>query len=64
MLGIKLNSTDYSTFEGKDVQENRALGHLMTIVSWGVVDLIEVSGGDYENPGMVTLFVKTAASSR
>ncbi|KAJ8081803.1 hypothetical protein PM082_007649 [Marasmius tenuissimus] len=54
VLGIKLNSTDYSTVEGGDVQEERALGHLMTIASWGLVDFIEVSGGDYENPDFMT----------
>ncbi|KAF7318713.1 FMN-linked oxidoreductase [Mycena chlorophos] len=41
ILGIKLNSTD----SGVD-----ALKHVQTIASWGRVDFIEVSGGDYESP--------------
>jgi len=48
VLGIKLNAADYA--DGEDTR-TRALDHLREIVSWGAVDFIEVSGGDYENPG-------------
>jgi len=51
---IKLNAADYlpaasSTFLSEG--EKRAIRHLLTIASWGLIDVIEVSGGDYESPG-------------
>ncbi|KAJ3892645.1 hypothetical protein GG344DRAFT_44984 [Lentinula edodes] len=53
VLGIKFNTSDYSLFEesvAKFDQEERALTHLRQVASWGTVDFIEISGGDYENP--------------
>ncbi|CAK5262097.1 unnamed protein product [Mycena citricolor] len=46
VLGIKINSADYSSNETTLVFE-----HFRTIASWGLFDFIEISGGDYENPG-------------
>ncbi|KAK7039699.1 Nadph dehydrogenase [Favolaschia claudopus] len=43
VLGLKINSADY---EG----ESRALEHIRIIAEWGLVDFIEISGGDYEKP--------------
>ncbi|KLO14392.1 FMN-linked oxidoreductase [Schizopora paradoxa] len=45
-LGIKLNAGDYI---GGELGED-AKNHLLEIASWGLVDWIEISGGDYENP--------------
>ncbi|KAF8830510.1 hypothetical protein HHX47_DHR2001175 [Lentinula edodes] len=55
VLGIKFNTSDYSLFEeseAKVAQEERALTHLRQVASWSTVDFIEISGGDYENPGL------------
>ncbi|KAL0579247.1 hypothetical protein V5O48_002751 [Marasmius crinis-equi] len=54
VLGLKLNTTDYSTVESTSAQEDRALGHLLTIASWGTIDFVELSGGDYENPDFLS----------
>lgn len=48
VLGLKLNAADYASNEDS---EARALDHLRQIASWGQIDFIEISGGDYENPG-------------
>ncbi|KAG1763479.1 hypothetical protein EDD22DRAFT_887069 [Suillus occidentalis] len=54
IIGIKINSADYlnsgSTEEASQEGERRVLDHIRTIASWGVVDFIEISGGDYEKP--------------
>lgn len=36
----------------KEKQETRALGHVRSMAGWHSLDFIEVSGGDYETPGM------------
>ncbi|KLO14364.1 FMN-linked oxidoreductase [Schizopora paradoxa] len=46
-LGIKLNAGDYV---GGELGNGDAKNHLLEIASWGLVDWIEISGGDYENP--------------
>jgi hypothetical protein len=38
----------------KKEQEADALDHVRTMASWHCVDFIEVSGGDYETPGMIS----------
>ena len=49
-----MNAADYIN-SGKDEcgtkDEDRVLDHVRTIASWGMLDFIEVSGGDYERPG-------------
>ena len=57
VISIKLNAADYtsgSTESNLTTLEQRALQHLMTIASWATVDIIEVSGGDYETPLFMT----------
>ena len=60
VLGIKLNSSDYvgsgSLYDARAEEEakNRALAHVVDIARWDMVDFIEISGGDYENPGTTT----------
>ena len=49
VLGIKLNAGDY--VDGQAHDDLRALDHVRSIAAWGCVDFIEISGGDYENPG-------------
>lgn len=47
-LGVKLNAGDYV---GGKLGDDDARNHLLEIASWGLIDWIEISGGDYENPG-------------
>jgi hypothetical protein len=57
VISIKLNAADYtsgSPDSSLTEHEQRALQHLLTIASWATVDIIEVSGGDYETPSFVT----------
>jgi 2,4-dienoyl-CoA reductase-like NADH-dependent reductase (Old Yellow Enzyme family) len=64
ILGVKLNAADYLDSEVSDqhvadakrAQEDRALDHVKQIASWRSIDFIEVSGGDYENPGAAIPF--------
>ena len=50
-IGIKLNAADYA--HGGSSDEKRVLQHLVEIASWSKVDFIEVSGGNYESPGLI-----------
>ncbi|KAH9886013.1 FMN-linked oxidoreductase [Cubamyces lactineus] len=52
VLGVKLNSADYAR-DTAEPQESRALDHVREIGSWQLVDFIEVSGGDYEDPQFI-----------
>ena len=56
VIGVKLNAADYvahsSTGEQPSEPHNEALKHACEIARWGLLDFIEVSGGDYEDPGM------------
>ena len=47
MVGVKLNSGDY--VHG-GFSEEHSLEHVKTISGWNMLDFIEVSGGDYEDP--------------
>ncbi|KAJ7064666.1 hypothetical protein C8F01DRAFT_1021303 [Mycena amicta] len=49
VLGVKMNSADYTDAAGPD-----PLQHVRAIASWGLVDFIEISGGDYEKPDFLT----------
>ena len=49
VVGVKLNAADYAR-DTCELQENRALEHVREIGMWGLVDTIQVSGGDYEDP--------------
>ncbi|KIM27709.1 hypothetical protein M408DRAFT_24357 [Serendipita vermifera MAFF 305830] len=48
VLALKLNAADY--VEG-GMTEEQSLQHLTEIAKWQLFDIIEISGGDYENPG-------------
>ncbi|KAF8638199.1 hypothetical protein AX16_010545 [Volvariella volvacea WC 439] len=55
VLGIKLNAGDYvQGAESSAVAEGEAIGHLREISTWGLIDFIEISGGDYEQPHFMT----------
>ena len=57
MLGVKLSSSDYvgagsaQNPQAEEEAEDRALAHVVDVARWGMVDFIEISGGDYENAG-------------
>ncbi|KAF8137488.1 hypothetical protein EV363DRAFT_1318118, partial [Boletus edulis] len=65
VLGVKINSADYVESgerpSGESVlkETQRVLDHIRTIALWGMVDFIEISGGDYESPD----FMSTKATS-
>ncbi|KAF7426181.1 hypothetical protein PC9H_008548 [Pleurotus ostreatus] len=56
IVGIKLNAADYATSGSED----RALEHVRELAASRLVDFIEISGGDYENPE----FTSTSTSPR
>jgi hypothetical protein len=35
--------------------EEQSLQHIREIAKWHIFDIIEISGGDYENPGQTFL---------
>jgi 2,4-dienoyl-CoA reductase-like NADH-dependent reductase (Old Yellow Enzyme family) len=51
-LAVKLNAADY--VEG-GLTEDQSLEHVKTIAKWKLFDIIEISGGDYENLGRRTI---------
>ncbi|KAJ7067686.1 hypothetical protein B0H15DRAFT_871985 [Mycena belliarum] len=48
ILGLKINAADYAD------SSTPALDHVRTIASWGSIDFIEISGGDYEKPDFLS----------
>ncbi|KAF8549044.1 FMN-linked oxidoreductase [Imleria badia] len=65
VIGVKINSADYvetgerPSSERVSTETQRVLDHIRTIALWGMVDFIEISGGDYESPD----FMATKAAS-
>ena len=57
ILGIKFNAGDYlgADSRSKHHPEDLALEHVCAIAAWGGIDFIEISGGDYEDPGQYHL---------
>lgn len=58
VVGIKLNAGDYSEDTSQGYEPDRALRHVLEIATWGGVDFIEISGGDYESPGEFQSFTR------
>lgn len=60
VLGVKLSSSDYvgagsvQNAQAEEEAEDRALAHVVDVARWDMIDFIEISGGDYENPGMTS----------
>jgi len=58
VLGVKLNSSDYVGSgsapdpRAEEEAEDRVIAHLVQVARWDMLDFIEISGGDYENPSM------------
>jgi hypothetical protein len=67
VLGVKLSSSDYvgagSVHDprAEEEAEDRGVAHVVEVARWDMVDFIEVSGGDYENPS--TTFVYNSVRS-
>lgn len=63
IIAVKVNSADYVEAGERPSSERvleeteRVLDHIRTIALWGMVDFIEISGGDYESPGAYVLRV-------
>ena len=51
VVGVKLNSADFVDRKAAATSDEKVLQHVRDIVSWGLIDFLEISGGDYENPG-------------
>jgi 2,4-dienoyl-CoA reductase-like NADH-dependent reductase (Old Yellow Enzyme family) len=49
VVGVKLNAADY--VRSGVSNEDQVLQHVREIASWRMIDFIDVSGGNYENPG-------------
>ncbi|KAI6043903.1 hypothetical protein EDC04DRAFT_2562065 [Pisolithus marmoratus] len=62
VVGVKINSADYIQASERpsdariQAETNRVLDHVRAIAHWGMIDFIEISGGDYESPGKHALF--------
>ena len=55
VVGIKLNSADFVDRQAITTSDEKALRHVRDIVSWGLIDFMEITGGDYESPGPWTM---------
>ncbi|KAJ7119945.1 hypothetical protein C8R43DRAFT_1035210 [Mycena crocata] len=53
ILGIKINAADFADFHNPG-KATVGLDHVCSIASWGSVDFLEISGGDYEKPDFLT----------
>ena len=51
VLGVKLNSADVVDRNAVSSSDEKVLQHVRDVVSWELFDFLEISGGDYENPG-------------
>ena len=51
IVGIKLNSADFVDRQAVATSDEKALQHVRDIASWGLIDFMEITGGDYESPG-------------
>ena len=51
IVGIKLNCGDFVDRQAAEQSDGRVLQYVQDIVSWGLIDFLEITGGDYENPG-------------
>jgi 2,4-dienoyl-CoA reductase-like NADH-dependent reductase (Old Yellow Enzyme family) len=49
ILCLKVNAADYVS---NDISHDDALDQIKEMASWGGIDLIEISGGSYERPGL------------
>ncbi|KAF8914045.1 hypothetical protein CPB84DRAFT_1861255 [Gymnopilus junonius] len=59
---IKMSAGDYKPEEHSLGEAGgRALEHLLGMASWGLIDVIEISGGDYEKPDFM---LSSSKSSR
>jgi len=50
IVGIKLNCGDFVDRQAAEQSDERVLQYVQDIVSWGLIDFLEITGGDYENP--------------
>jgi len=61
VLGVKISSSDYvgagSVHDprAEEEAEDKAVALVVEVARWDMVDFIEVSGGDYENPGATSV---------
>ena len=59
IICIKLNASEYTSAADPSHSlsdlEQRAMDHILTMATWGLLDLIEISGGDYEKPGKCSI---------
>lgn len=60
-MGVKLNSGDYVR---GGFSEEHSLEHVRAISGWNMIDFIEVSGGDYEDPRTLRRFPSVDLSMR
>jgi 2,4-dienoyl-CoA reductase-like NADH-dependent reductase (Old Yellow Enzyme family) len=51
IVAIKLNCGDFVDRQAAEQSDGRVLQYVQEIVNWGLIDLLEITGGDYENPG-------------
>lgn len=58
VLGVKLNSADFVDRKAVDTSDEKVLKHIRNIVSWGLIDFLEITGGDYESPGVWTYILR------
>lgn len=69
VICIKINSADYissdtsGAYNTVDDAEMVALNHILAMSEWGLIDVIEISGGDYESPGRCLASVRFCTTS-
>jgi hypothetical protein len=69
VLGVKINAADYIDHmtddplererDAKGGAEAHAMKHVCTMAQWSNIDFIEISGGDYEDPGELMIYMRS-----
>jgi hypothetical protein len=69
VLGVKINAADYIDHLTNDPlkrerdlkggAEAYAMKHVCTMAQWSNIDFIEISGGDYEDPGELMFYMRS-----
>lgn len=66
IICIKLNAAEYTSAADPNHSlsdsEQRAMDHILAMATWGLLDFIEISGGDYEKPGKYSHGLGTSLS--
>ncbi|KIM46043.1 hypothetical protein M413DRAFT_441104 [Hebeloma cylindrosporum] len=68
VISVKLNAADYSPTDIAEDSlltegERRSLEHILALATWRLIDIVEISGGDYDQPDFMMSPKPSASNS-